>query len=141
MLHEGLAVAHEFLPILKRIRLAGNDTAPSLTPFYYWTLFDADYHGTISLGAVYLLPVSDHYQVVEIEYYVNSTYYASATLYDVWPIQFGGKSGRSSGVVTIFAAPMLQFTKGPSESRTECSMLQDIKKEIHCMQEDVKTKR
>ena len=87
MLREQLPISHEFLPILKKIGLVGNDAAPSLVPFYYWTLFDADYHGTISLGAVYLLAVGDHFQLVDMEYYVSGNYYTSATLYEVWPVQ------------------------------------------------------
>jgi len=141
MLHEGLAVAHEFLPILKGIGLVGNDTAPALTPFYYWTLFDADYHGTIALGAVYLLPVDDHYQLADIEYYVNGSYYTSATLCEVWPIRARGKYGALVWRGDFFAAPMLRFTKGTERIAYGALMLQDIKKEIRCIQQEAKTKR
>src|SRR5438445_12690797 len=92
MLREQLAVSHEFLPILKKIGLVGNDPGPSLAPFYYWTLFDADHHGTIALGAVCLLAVGEHFQLVDLEYYVSGNYYTSATLYEVWPVQANGKS-------------------------------------------------
>src|SRR5579859_1516987 len=112
MVHEELAVAHEFLPILKKIGLEGSEATSSLTPFYYWTLFDADYHGTITLGGVYLLPVEDHYQLVDVEYYVNATYYTSATFYEVWPVQAGGKPGALVWRGDYYAAPMLRFTKG-----------------------------
>jgi hypothetical protein len=147
ILLEQLAIAHEFLPILKGIGLLGKDTMPSLTPFYYWTMFDADYHGTISLGAVYLLPVGNHFQIVDVEYYVNANYYTSATLYEVWPIQAQGKPEALVWRGDFFAAPTLRFTKGTERIAYGALMLQDIKKEIHCMQEDastqeeVKTKR
>ena len=141
MLLEQLPIAHEFLPILKGIGLLGKDDMPSLTPFYYWTMFDADYHGTISLGAVYLLPVGDHFQVIDLEYYVNANYYTSATLYEVWPVQAQGRSVALVWRGDFFAAPTLRFTKGTERIAYGALMLQDIKREIHCMQDGAKTKR
>ena len=141
MLREQLAVSHEFLPILKRIGLLGGDADPSLAPFYYWTLFDADHHGTIALGAAYLLAVSDHFQLVDLDYYVSGTYYTSATLYEVWPVEARGKSGALVWRGDFFAAPMLRFTKGTERIAYGALMLQDIKKEIHCMQEEARTRR
>jgi hypothetical protein len=141
MLLEQISISHEFLPILKGIGLLGKDTEPSLTPFYYWTLFDADYHGTISLGAVYLLPVGDHFQILDLEYYVNASYYTSATLYDVWPVQNQGAPAALVWRGDFFAAPTLRFTKGTDRIAYGALMLQDIKKEIHCMQTEARTKR
>ncbi len=141
MLREQLAVSHEFLPILKKIGLVGNDAAPSLTPYYYWSLFDADYHGTMSLGAVYLLAVGDHFQLVDLEYYVSGNYYASATLYEVWPVQDGGKVGALVWRGDFFAAPTLRFTKGTERIAYGVLMLQDIKKEIRCIEEEAKARR
>jgi hypothetical protein len=141
MLLEQLPISHEFLPILKGIGLLGKDSTPSLTPFYYWSMFDADYHGTISLGAVYLLPVGNHFQIVDMEYYVNANYYTSATLYEVWPIQAQGRSEALVWRGDFFAAPTLRFTKGTERLAYGALMLQDIKKEIHCMQDEAKTRR
>jgi hypothetical protein len=141
MLLEQLPISHEFLPILKGIGLLGKDAMPSLTPFYYWSLFDADYHGTISLGAVYLLPVGNHFQLIDLEYYVNANYYASASMYEVWPVQAQGKSMALVWRGDFFAAPTIRFTKGTERIAYGALMLQDIKKEIHCMQDEAKTKR
>ena len=140
MLREQLVIAHEFSPILKKIGLIGNETVPSLVPFYYWTLFDADYHGTISLGAVYQLAVGDHFQLVDMGYYVSGNYYTSATLFEVWPVQVRGKPGALVWRGDFFAAPMLAFTKGTERIAYGALMLQDIKKEIHCFQDEAKTK-
>jgi hypothetical protein len=141
MLREQLAISHEFLPILKKIGLLGSDADPSMAPFYYWTLFDADYHGTIVLGAVYLLPVGDHFQLVDVQYYVSGNYYTSVTLYEVWPVQARDKSEALVWRGDYFAAPMLRFTKGTERIAYGALMLQDIKKEIHCIQEEAKTRR
>jgi hypothetical protein len=140
MLREQLVIAHEFLPILKKIGLVENEAVPSLTPFYYWTLFDADYHGTISMGAVYKLPVGDHFQLVDMEYYVSGNYYTSATIFEVWPFEVGGKPAALVWRGDFFAAPMLAFTRGTERIAYGALMLQDIKKEIHCFQDEAKTK-
>ena len=142
MVLEQVQIVHEFSPILKKIGLLGNEAGqPSLAPFYYWTFFDADHHGTLSLGAVYLLPVNDHYQLADIEYYVSSNFYTSITLYEVWPIQVGGKSAALVWRGDYFAAPTLAFTKGTERIAYGALMLQDIKKEIHCFQDDLKASR
>jgi len=140
MLLEQLPISHEFLPILKGIGLVGKDTSPSPTPFYYCTMFDADHHATISLGAVYLVPVGDHFQALDLEYYVNANYYTSATLYEVWPLQNQGKPAALVWRGDFFAAPTLRFTKGTDRIAYGVLMLQDIKKEIHCMQNEAKSK-
>jgi hypothetical protein len=142
MLGEELPVANEFWPILQRIGLFGstNDATPP-EPFYYWSLFDADHRATVNLGAVYRLKVNDHFQVVDVEYYVSGNYYTSVTLYEIWPIRVGGKSGSLIWRDDFFAAPTLKFTKGTERLAYGAIMLQEIKKEIRCFQDDMKTKR
>jgi hypothetical protein len=142
MLFEHPDVVHEFFPILKKIGLLEKEPPlPSLTPFYYWTFFDADHHGTLSLGAVYLLPVNDHYELADVGYYVSGNYYTSITLYEIWPISGGKKSGSLVWRGDYFAAPTLAFTKGTERIAYGALMLQDIKKEIRCFQDDLKAQR
>jgi hypothetical protein len=141
MLLEQLQIVREFAPILKKIGLLGNETSPSLTPSYYWTLFDADHRATLALGAVYQLGVGDHYQLADVGYYVSNGYYTSATLYEVWPIQAGEKSGALVWRGDYFAAPMLAFTKGVERIAYGALMLQGIKKEIRCFQDSLKAKQ
>ena len=142
MLLERPEVVQEFSPLLRKIGLLGKETTPpSLTPFYYWTFFDADHHGTLSLGAVYLLPDHDHYQLADVGYYVSGNYYTSITLYEVRPIQVGAQLGSLVWRGDYFAAPMLAFMKGTERIAYGALMLQDIKKEIRCFQDDLKARR
>ncbi|MGD0015910.1 MAG: hypothetical protein ABSC38_00075 [Verrucomicrobiia bacterium] len=142
MLGEQLQVAHEFQPILQRIGLFGSTNgAVAPVPCYYWTMFDADHHATISLGAFYELAVDDHFQMVDVEYYVSGNYYTSATLYEIWPIRIGNKSGSLVWRDDFFAAPMLRFTKGTERLAYGAIMLQEIKKEIRYFQDDMKIKQ
>ena len=141
MVLEQLLIVREFAPVLKAIGLLGSGTSTSLTPSYYLTLFDANHHGTLALGAVYRVAVGDHFQLADVGYYVSNDYFTSATLYEVWPIQVGGKSGALVWRGDFFSAPMLAFTKGTERIAYGALMLQDIKKEIHCMQDSLKPKQ
>jgi hypothetical protein len=141
LLLEQLAVAHEFTPLLKKVGLLGNEPVPALTPTYYWTLFDADHHATISLGAIYDLAVGERHQLADLEYYVSNGYYTSATLYEVWPIQSGDRPASLVWRGDFFAAPILAFTKGTERIAYGALMLQDVKSGIHFFLEDVKAKR
>jgi hypothetical protein len=141
MLLEQLQIVREFAPILKKIGLLGDETSPLVKPTYYWTLFDANYHATLALGAVYQVAVGDHYQLADVGYYVSNGYYTSATLYEVWPIQVGEKSGALVWRGDYFAAPMLAYTKGVERIAYGALMLQGIKKEIRCFQDSLKAKR
>ena len=140
MLLEQIDVAREFTPLLHKIGLLGNKPDSSLAPFYYWTFFDADHHGTLSLGAVYELPVGDHYQLADVEYYVSNDYYTATTLYEVWPINTGDHPGALVWRGDYVAAPMLAFTKGTERIAYGALMLQDIKKEIRFFLDDMKAK-
>jgi hypothetical protein len=141
MLLEQLEIAREFLPVLKASGLLpSRDIAPP-PPAHYWSFFEADHHATLNLGAVYLTAVGDHYQAMDEEYYVCGNYYTSATLYEIWPIQVGQRTGALVWRGDFFAAPSLSFTKGTERIAYGAIMLQEIKKEIRSFQEDVKAKR
>ena len=90
---------------------------------------------------MYLLAVGNHYQLADMEYYVNASYFTSITLMEVWPIQDGAKPAALVWRDDYFAAPMLAFTKGTERIAYGALMLQDIKKEIRCFEDDVKEKR
>ncbi len=141
MLLEHIAVSREFEPLLRAMGLLGSEPVRSLVPFYYWTLFEADHHATLNLGAVYLLPAGAHYQLADVQYYVSNDYYASITLYEVWPIQVGGQAGSLVWRGDYFAAPSLAFTKGTERIAYGALMLQDIKKEIRDFREDLRKNR
>jgi hypothetical protein len=138
MLQERARISHEFAPILgKTGMLDDSSTMSALTPYHYWSFFDANHHGTFSLGAVYELAVADRYQLLDITYYVSGTFYTSATLFEIWPISDGGKTGSLVWRGDFFASHVLRFTKGIERIATGALMIQELKKEIRCFQDSV----
>lgn len=137
LLGDQSTIAAEFAPVLRQAGLLGHATDPPLVPFYYWSLFEANHHATVNLGAVYRLAAGERWQVADVEYYVSGDYYTAVTLYEIWPVAGGALVWR----VDLFAAPMLEYTKGMERLAYEVLMVQDIKQETRCMIEDLKGKR
>ncbi len=138
MVGEQSKLVREFAPLLQGAGLTGGgNAAATLTPAYSWSLFDADHHATFSLGAVYSAAVDDRFQVLDVDYYVSNTYYADATLYEIWPIRIGEKTGSLVWRGDFFAAPTLRFTKGIERIAYGSVMIQEIKKGIRCFQDGI----
>jgi hypothetical protein len=141
MVLEQAAMAREFAPLLQQAGLHHSAVSPTRKPFYYWDLFEADHHGTLSLGARYRLAAGDHDQLLDEEYYVSGSYYTSITLYEIWPVRVGDTTGALVWRGDFLAAPTLAFTKGTERIAYGAIMIQEIKKEIRCFQDDLKSTR
>lgn len=136
LLQEQDLISREFAPLLQRAGVMGGGTVMSpIRPSYYWRLYQADHRATLSLGAVYALPVGDHYQLLDIEYYVSGTYYTSATLYEIWPIQDGGRTGSLVWCKVMCSAPMLRFAAGIERLASGVILTLEFKKCIRCFQD------
>jgi hypothetical protein len=138
MMRDQPAVSRQFATLLRESGLLRGEPTGSLTPTLYWTLFEANHHATLSLGAIYLLPQGDHYQLLDVQYYVSGKYYAAATLSEIWPIQVGEKSEALVWRGDFVAAPTLAFTKGTDRIIYGAILLQEIKKVVRCFQDDLR---
>lgn len=139
MIKEKSRIAREFDPLIQKIGLAGGNA--TLKPFHYWNLFSSEGYGTLCLGVMYSLPVDDHYQMLDLEYYVSGSYYASATFYEIWPIKAGSKTGSLVWRGDLFSAGGLAYTKGMERIAYGAVMLLEIKKLIRAFQDDIKVAR
>jgi hypothetical protein len=137
MLGERPPLAREFAPLLGECGLLQDHGAASLKPFHYWGLYEANRHATLTLGAVYLLPLEDRYQLLDVQYYVSGTYYTFVTLYQVWPIQVGGKAGALIWRGDFFSTPTLAYTRGVERLAYGAFMLQELKKTIRSFQNQI----
>jgi hypothetical protein len=140
MLADQPGVAREFATLLRRSGVFGGEQTQPLVPTLYWTLFEANHHATLSLGAIFLLAQGDHYQVLDVQYYVSGKYYAAATLSEIWPIRVGEKSGALVWRGDFVAAPTLAYAGGLDRMVYGAVLLQEIKKVVRCFQDDLKAK-
>jgi hypothetical protein len=141
MLREQPTVAGEFAPLLRQCGVLGGERTAKLKSFHYWGLYEANHRATFNLGVVYLLPLGDHYQLLDAQYYVSGTYYTFVTLYEVWSARIGEKLGALVWRGDYIAAPTLAFTKGFDRLAYGAIMVQEVKKAIRTFQEDVKVNR
>ena len=140
LLQEQALITHEFATLLQRAGVMNGGAAVSpIRPSYYWRLFQADHRATLSLGAVYILQVGDHYQLLDIEYYVSGTYYTSATLYEIWPIRDGGRTGSLVWCNVLCSAPTLRFASGIERLASGVILTLEFKKCVRCFQDSFKT--
>ena len=139
MLREQSAIAVEFAPLLRQSGVLGHQRTLD-PPFQYWGMYEADHRAVLNLGAIYLLPLGDRYQLMDAQYYVSGVYYSFVTLYEVWPIQLGGQPASLIWRGDFFAAPVLEFTNGFERLAYGAIMIQELKKAIRAFQDDVKTK-
>ena len=131
MLREQTRVLAELSPVLQGAGLIpGSGGVPRLTPSHYWSLFDANHRAVVNLGATYRLAVDDHYQVLDAEYYVSGSYYAAATLYEIWPIRDAGRTGSLVWRGDYYVAPMLKYLGGLERMAYGAIMIQEVKREI-----------
>ena len=135
------AMVHQFETLLQQSGLLGDQRSGLLTPTLYWTLFTANHHATLSLGAIYWLPEGNHYQVLDVQYYVSSKYYAAATLSEIWPIRVGEKVGALVWRGDFVAAPTLTMARGIDRIVYGAILLQEVKKVVRCFQDDLRVKR
>ena len=137
LLRDQAEVAMEFAPVLRTAGLlAGGPADGAPLPIYYWSWFEANHHATVNLGVVYQIAAGARYQIADVEYYVSGDYYAALSLYEVWPVAGGAVVWR----VDLFAAPMLEYTKGVERLAYEVLMVQEIKMETRCLLNDLKAK-
>jgi hypothetical protein len=137
MLSERPPVTREFAPLLQDCGVLDEKPTGTAAPFYYWALYEANRRATLTLGAVYLLPVGDHFQLLDAEYYVSGNYYTFVTLYEVWPIQVRGKSEALVWRGDFFSAPPLAYTHGAERLAYGAFMIQELKKTIRTFRNDV----
>ena len=134
LLSEREGICREFSPLLRDCGIFGTNRTTTLDPFHYWALYEANRHATLSLGAVYLRPDSDRFQLLDVQYYVNGTYYTSVTLYEVWPIQFGEQTAALIWRGDFFSAPRLAYTRGVERMAVASIILQELKTSIRNFQ-------
>ena len=131
MLREHGKIVDELSPVLSGAGLIhGSHDVPQLAPSQYWSLFNANHRAVVNLGAIYRLAIDDHYQVLDIEYYVSGRYYSAATLYEIWPIHYAGGTGSLVWRGDFYVAPMLNHMKGMEHIAYGAIMIHEIKREI-----------
>ncbi len=123
------AVQKQFSSFLGSTGLVGGKG--SLKPDLYWELLEVEDDGVVTLGASYTRGTSDGgFQMADGLYYASGGYYVALTLYQLWPVEVGGKASTLLWRGDFISAASLGELHGVERIAAEGAMKKDISKAV-----------
>jgi hypothetical protein len=123
------AVNKQFRSFLSSTGLIGGKG--SLKPDLYWELLQVEDDGVVTLGASYTRGTSGGgFQMADGLYYASGGYYVALTLYQLWPVEVGGKSSTLLWRGDFISAASLGELHGIERIAAEGAMKKDISKAV-----------
>jgi len=103
----------------------------------FWELLTADEQGVLTLGASYHRSgANGTFQAADALYYASGGYYAGLTLYQMWPVDIGGKPStlvwRGDLISSATVAGLHEIERVASES----AMMRDISRSVSAFRRD-----
>ncbi len=103
----------------------------SLKPELYWELLQVEDDGVLTLGASYSRPTpGGGYQTADGLYYASGGYYVALTLYQLWPIDLGGRASTLVWRGDFTSARSLGELHGIERLASEGAMRKNISKAV-----------
>ncbi|MGI8432976.1 MAG: hypothetical protein ACR2MW_11895 [Chthoniobacterales bacterium] len=123
------AVNKQFGSFLNSTGLLGGKG--SLKPDLYWELLQVEDDGVLTLGASYTRGTSGGgYQLADGLYYASGGYDVALTLYQLWPVDVGGKPSTLVWRGDFISAASLGELHGIERIASEGAMKKDISKAV-----------
>jgi hypothetical protein len=108
----------------------------SLKPELYWELLEAEDQGVLTLGAFYNQSGNAGVRAADALYYASGGYYVSLTLYQMWPVNVGGKESTLVWRGDMTSAASLADLHGVEKLASESAMMKEISKSISLFRRD-----
>ncbi|MEY2562892.1 MAG: hypothetical protein QOH88_1085 [Verrucomicrobiota bacterium] len=103
----------------------------------FWELLTADELGVLTLGASFRRAGSSGtFQAADALYYASGGYYAGLTLYQMWPVDVGGKQSTLVWRGDFISSATIAGLHGIERVASESSMMRDISKAISAFRRD-----
>jgi hypothetical protein len=111
--------------------------AGSIKPELYWELLNVEDQGVVTLGASYSRAgANGTYQAADTLYYASGGYYAGVTLYQLWPVNAGGRASTLVWRGDMVSAASLASLHGIEKLASESSMMKDVGKAVTFFRRD-----
>jgi hypothetical protein len=111
-------------------------------PEMYWELLSADDEGVVTLGASYRRGgASGTYQAADTLYYASGGFYATLTLFQMWPVTLDGKPSTLVWRGDFVSAAKLATLHGVERLASESAMMKDITKAVTLYRRDTSSGR
>jgi hypothetical protein len=102
----------------------------SLRPDLYWELVNADNVAVASLGAFYSRNSGGNAQAADVFYYSSGGYYATLTLYQLWPVDVNGQASTLVWRGDLLSSSSLAELHGVEKLGSESAMMKEVAKSI-----------
>ena len=99
----------------------------------YWELLDVEKKGVLTLGASF----NRGMQSADVLYYASGGYYVAVTLYQLWPVDVGGKPSTLVWRGDLISSPELAELHGVERLGSESAMIKDIAKSVRAVRSDL----
>jgi hypothetical protein len=109
----------------------------SLRPDLYWELLAVEDEGVLTLGASYNRPTTGGgAQIADGLYYASGGYNVALTLYQLWPVEVGGRASTLVWRGDFISATSLGDLHGIERLASESAMRKDILQAVTIFQRD-----
>jgi hypothetical protein len=109
----------------------------SLRPELFWELLVADEQGVLTLGASYRRSgPSGTFQAADALYYASGGYYVGLTLYQMWPVDTGGRPSTLVWRGDLISSAAIASLHGIERVASESAMMRDISKAVVAFKRD-----
>ncbi len=109
----------------------------SIRPDLYWELLGIDDIAVATLGAFYgRAGGSESVQAGETYYYASGGYYASVTLYQLWPVQVNGHASTLVWRGDMTSSSTLGSLHGVEKLASESAMMKEVGKTVTLFRKD-----
>lgn len=108
----------------------------SLSPDLYWELLEVEDEGVLTLGASYTRSTTGGAQIADGLYYASGGYNVALTLYQLWPVEVGGRPSTLVWRGDFISANSLGDLHGIERLASESAMRKDILKAATVFQRD-----
>jgi hypothetical protein len=103
----------------------------------FWELLTADDQGVLTLGASYRRSgANGTFQAADALYYASGGYYAGLTLYQLWPVDLGGKPATLIWRADLISSASIASLHGIERVASESQLMRDISKAVSSFRRD-----
>ncbi len=99
-------------------------------PDLYWELLNADNVAVATLGAFYSRNNGGNVQAADTFYYSSGGYYATLTLYQMWPVDVNGRASTLIWRGDMVSSASLSELHGVEKLGSESAMMKDVGRSI-----------
>ena len=128
LLKEAPKMRGQFASLFEATPLGGGKG--SLTPSFYWEMFDVEGQAALNLVAVYSRQSADSWQSVDLSYYSTGGYYVHVTLTQMWPVNVGGQEGTLVWRGDLVSSAELGTLRGVERMGSSTAMMRETQKFI-----------